>query len=140
MWTRILVALLVLFGVWYYFNQKQAPPPSAEGTGPAAVASGAGDCLLFAGRANAGLASAVSTASHPPVDAVEWNRAENEASSAIATAESACAGSEPALRALSLMRTSLAEIAAGARGEGGTMGVAARQGEIDDLLNRARGR
>lgn len=139
MWTRLLLALLVICGVWYYFNLKKAPPPPGfEKSSGAATTSG--DCWLLAGSANASLASAISAASRPPVDPVEWSRVEGNASSAISAAESACGGSEPALRALSLMRLSLNEIAAGARGEGGTMGVAARQGEIDDLLNRGRGR
>jgi hypothetical protein len=140
MWTRLLIGLLVICGVWYYFNQKKAPPPQAGSTGATTATSGSGDCYILDGRANASLASAISAASRPPVDAAEWSRVEGDASSAISAAESACGGLEPAMRALSLMRLSLTEIAAGARGEGGTMGVAGRQGEIDDLLNRARGR
>ncbi|MFI5181990.1 MAG: hypothetical protein ACHQPI_11400 [Thermoanaerobaculia bacterium] len=139
MWTRLLLVLLVLFGIWYYLNQKKAPPPQTGAAGETAAASGSGDCLLFAGSANASLASAISAASRPPVDQADWSRTEAEVSSAISRAESACGGSDDASRALSLMRASLTEIAAGARGEGGTMGVAARQGEIDDLLNHARG-
>lgn len=138
MWTRLLVALLIICGVWYWFNQKKTPPPPATQAG--ASSSTSGDCYILAGRANASLASAISAASRPPIDAVEWSRVEGDASSAISTAESACGASDDARRALSLMRTSLTEIAAGARGEGGTMGVAGRQGEIDDLLNRASGR
>jgi len=139
MWGRLLIAALIVFGVWYWFNQKKAPPPSSERS-PDAAASSAGDCWFLAGRANESLASAVSVASRSPVDPSDWSRAEGDASSAISAAESACGGSDSALRALSLMRTSLSEIAGAARGEGGAMGVAGRQGEIDDLLNRGRGR
>jgi hypothetical protein len=138
--TRLLLALLILFGVWYWFNQKKAPPPPGFEKPSSGAVSPSGDCWLLAGRANASLASAISAASRPPVDPAEWSRVERDTSSAISAAESACGGSDPALRALSLMRGSLTEIAAGARGEGGTMGVAARQGDIDELLNRARGR
>jgi len=141
MWTRLLLALLIIFGVWYYLNQKKAPPPPGlEKPSGAAVSSGPGDCLLFAGRANASLASAASVASRPPVDAADWSRTEGDVSSAISTAESACGGFDDARRALSLMRSSLTDLSAAARGEGGATGLAARQGEIDDLLNRARGR
>ncbi len=140
MWTRLLIGLLILCGVWYYFNQKKAPPPPGYGKSPAAVSSNPADCLLFAGRANASLASAASVASHPPVDPADWSRTEAEVSSAISTAESACGGSDDAWKALSLMRTSLADLSGATRGEGGAMGLAARQGEIDDLLNRVRGR
>lgn len=141
MWTRLLVALLILFGVWYWFNLKKAPPPPGfEKSSGAVASSGTGDCLLFADRANASLASAASFASRPPVDAADWSRTEGDASSAISAAESACGGSDDARKALSLMRSSLADLAAAARGEGGATGLAARQGEIDDLLNRARGR
>ncbi len=139
MWTRFLLALLIVFGIWYYFNQKKAPPPQPA-TGAGAPSSTSGDCYILAPRANESLTSAISAAAHPPVDPVEWSRAEGAASSAISAAESACAGTDVALRALSLMRTSLTEVAAGARGEGGTTGFVARQGEIDDLLNQVRGR
>ncbi len=141
MWTRLLVAALVVFGVWYWFNRKTAPPPSASGTSTGAEASsGTGNCLLFAGRANASLAGAASVASRTPVDPGEWSRTEGDVSSAISAAESACGGSDDARRALSLMRSSLSELSSAARGEGGATGLAARQGEIDDLLNRAGGR
>ncbi len=141
MWTRLLLVLLVICGIWYYFNQRKAPPPSGVGSSSgAAVSSGTSDCLLFAGRANASLASAVSAASHPPVDQAGWSRTESDVSSIISTAESACGGSDDASRALSLMRSSLSDLSAAARGEGGATGLAARQGEIDDLLNRAGGR
>ena len=139
MWTRLLLALLVVFGVWYYFNQKKAAAPELESASGAAPTTSA-ECWALASRANAGLTSAALSASSTPVDPVEWSRAENEASSRISAAESACGGIEPARRALSMMRASLMELSAGARGEGGTMGVAARQEEIDAILNRGQGR
>jgi hypothetical protein len=139
MWTRLLVAFLVIFGVWYWFNQKKTSP-SPEGARPGGASSSSGDCWFLAGRANASLASAASVASRPPVDAADWSRTEGDASSAISAAESACGGSDDARKALSLMRSSLSDLSGAARGEGGATGLAARQGEIDDLLNRARGR
>jgi len=140
MWTRLLVGLLIVFGVWYWFNQKKAPPPPGYDRSPATASSAGGDCWFLAGRANSSLASAISAASSPPVDAGEWSRVEGEASSAISAAESACSQNDDARRALSMMRISLSEVSAAARGEGGSMGVAARQGDIDELLNRGRGR
>jgi len=71
---------------------------------------------------------------------MEWYRIESEAKSTISSAESACGGSPDAAKALVLMRTSLSELTSAAKGEGGGGGLAARQGEIYDLLNKARGR
>jgi hypothetical protein len=139
MWGRLLVGIVILFGVWYYFNQKKAPPPPGYGSkGETEVAQT--DCYLYADRANASLAAAAAVAGRPPVDQGEWARLEAETRTAISSAESACLSSGTALQALGLMRTSLSELASAARGEGGAMGVAGRQGEIDSLLNRARGR
>lgn len=140
MWGRLLIAILVLFGIWYWLNQKKAEPPvsgSAAGTTEGGAQT---DCLLHADRANSSLAAAAAVVGRPPVDQGEWSRVEAETKTALSAAESACLASGNALQALGLMRTSLSELASAARGEGGAMGVAARQGEIDSLLNRARGR
>lgn len=139
MWGRLLVGIVILFGVWYYFNQKKAPPPPGYGS-TAETGAVPTDCFLHADRANAGLTAAAAVAGRPPVDQGEWARVESETRTAISAAESACLSSGDALQALGLMRTSLSELAAAARGEGGATGLAARQGEIDNLLNRARGR
>jgi hypothetical protein len=140
MWGRLLIALLVIFGAWYFLThqtpwQKKEIPASSE-KGEVALS----DCFLYADRANSSLAAAAAMAGRPPVDSIEWFRVESDSRQAISAAESACAGSADAAKALVLMRTSLAELASAARGEGGATGLAARQGEIDDLLNRARGR
>ena len=141
MWGRLLVFLFVVFGVWYYFNQKKAHEPKAAPAGTAAGdATASSGCSLFAERARAALVAAASIAATPPVEPSVWSRAESNASSAISAADSACAGSSDARLALSLMRLSLSEAASGARGEGGATGLAARQGDIDALLNRLRGR
>ncbi len=140
MWGRLLIALLVIFGAWYYLThrtlsqQKEAPVAGEKRQTPL------GDCFLYADRANSSLAAAASMVRRPPVDSAEWFRVESDTRRAISAADSACAGSPDAAKALVLMRTSLSELAPAARGEGGATGLAARQGEIDDLLNRARGR
>lgn len=141
MWGRLVLLLLVVFGVWYYFNQKKAAEPQAA---PARAAAGdttaSSDCYLFAERANAALVAASALAARPPVDPNDWSRTESSTSSAISSAESVCGGSNDARQALSLMRASLSELGRVARGDGGATGLAARQGEIYDLLNKARGR
>jgi hypothetical protein len=141
MWGRLLLFLLVAIGVWYYFNQKKAPEPQAAPAGATAGnTTASSDCFLFAERANAALVAASALAARPPVDANDWSRTESSASSAISTAESVCGGSNDARQALSLMRVSLSELGRVVHGDGGVTGLAARQGEIYDLLNGVRGR
>lgn len=140
MWGRALVVILVLFGVWYYVNQKKAAPPSASPDTETAAEAEQSDCFLYADRANSNLATAAAMMGRLPVDQGEWARVEAETKTAISAAESTCLASGNAMQALGMMRTSLAELSSASRGEGGAMGVAARQGEIDSLLNRARGR
>jgi hypothetical protein len=139
MWGRLLIAIVVLFGIWYYLNQKKAPPPPGSPGADASSEAAATGCSLYADRANSSLAAAAAVAGRPPVDQGEWGRMEAETRTAISAAESACLTSGNAMQALGLMRTSLTDLASAARGEGGATGLAARQGEIDDLLNRARG-
>jgi len=140
MWGRLLVAILVLFGIWYWLNQKKVEPPVSRPASETADGPAQTDCLLYADRANSNLAAAAAVAGRPPVDQGEWARMEAETRTALSVAESACLASGNAMQALGLMRTSLSELGSAARGEGGAMGLAARQGEIDSLLNRARGR
>ena len=139
MWGRLLIAILVVFGVWYYLThkaEKVTESPAAVEKGEVALS----DCFVYADRANSSLAAAAAIVGRPPVDSIEWFRVESDTSTAISTAESACAGSSDAAKALVLMRTSLSELNSAAKGEGGATGLAARQGQIDDLLNKARGR
>ena len=140
MWGRLLVAIVVLFGIWYYVNQKSAGPPPGNPNAEAASEVVSSDCFLYADRANSSLAAAAAVTGRPPVDQGEWSRLEAETRTAISAAESACLASGNAMQALGLMRTSLSDLASAARGEGGATALAARQGEIDSLLNRARGR
>ena len=140
MWGRLLLAILVLFAVWYYLNQRSAAPPKERPTAEDTPQSALTDCFLYADRANSSLTAAAAIGGRPPVDSMEWFRIESETKSAISTAESACVGSSDAAKALVLMRTSLSELSSAAKGEGGATGLAARQGEIDELLNKARGR
>ncbi|HUM01173.1 MAG TPA: hypothetical protein VL084_02740 [Thermoanaerobaculia bacterium] len=140
MWGRLLVVILVVFGVWYYLNQKKAPPPPAGSDTETAAEGAQSDCFLFADRANSNLATASAMLGRLPVDQGEWARVEAETKTSISAAESTCLASGNAMQALGMMRTSLSELSSASRGEGGATGVAARQGEIDSLLNRARGR
>jgi hypothetical protein len=140
MWGRLLVAILVLFGVWYYLTHRSASGSKAAPAARDKAEVALSDCFLYADRANSSLAAAAAMVGRPPVDSIEWFRVESDTRQAISSGESACAGSPDAAKALVLMRTSLSELTSAARGEGGATGIAARQGEIDDLLNRARGR
>ncbi len=140
MWGRLLIVLIVVFGVLYYLNQKKAPEPVPASATPAGGVGAAEGCYLFAQKANAALTAAAAAARRLPVDQNDWSRAERDASSAITAAESACGSSGDATKALGLMRLSLGDLALAARGEGGATGLAARQGEIDTLLNRVGGR
>lgn len=140
MWGRLLIAILVLFGVWYYISQRSASEPTEPRAAQGKPETALVDCFLYADRANAALAAAAALAGRPPVDSMEWFRIESETKSAISSAESACVGSADAAKALVLMQTSLAELTSAAKGGGGATGLAARQGEIDQLLNRAHGR
>lgn len=140
MWGRLLVLIILVFAAWYWLTHLK---PSATAKSPAAGENAEvalTDCFLYADRANSSLAAAAALVGRPPVDSMEWFRVESEARTAISAAESACIGSTDAAKALTLMQTSLSELAGAARGEGGATGLAARQGEIDTLLNRARGR
>jgi len=139
MWGRLLVAFLVLFGVWYYLSNRKIPD-----TGPtreaAAGATAPHDCILMADKANASLVAAAALVTHPPVYPAEWMHAESDAGAAISAADSACSSSRDAQKALSLMRSTLSDLASAARGEGGATEVANRQAEIDVLLDKVRGR
>jgi hypothetical protein len=140
MWGRLLVLLILAFGAWYWLTHRK-PTATAKSTAAGEKAETAlSDCFLYADRANSSLAAAAALVGQPPVDSMQWFRIESETRTAISAAESACVGSTDAAKALTLMRTSLSELASAAKGEGGAMGLAARQGEIDDLLNKARGR
>jgi hypothetical protein len=140
----ILVAVIVL-AVWYFRKAPHGTPTATSGGASNTVSRGPG-CLLAADNASRGLSDATRLLLSMPVDASRWSDAESGASSAIASAESACsggeteeerAGMESARDALALMRTTLAEGAKAALGAGGFQG-ALRQEAIDNRLASAR--
>ena len=138
---RILLLLVIGFGVWYFFVRPGREKPAAAPAPDASAPLSSYDCVLLAEKANSALVAASAVSSRPPVDPNEWTRVEGDARSAIRAAESACTSTSPDLiRALSLMRESLNDFASAARGEGGATAGAQRQEQIYDLLNRARGR
>ena len=137
---RILVLLVIGFGVGYFFVRPGRGTPAAAPAPDASAPLSSYDGVLLADKANSALVAASAVSSRPPVDPNEWTRVEGDARSAIRAAESACTSTSPDLiRALSLMRESLNDFASAARGEGGATAGAQRQEQIYDLLNRARG-
>jgi hypothetical protein len=140
MWGRLLVAFLVLFGVWYYLSHRQTSEMRPTASEAAAGATAPHDCILMADKANASLVAAAALVTHPPVYPAEWMHAESDAGAAISAADSACSSSRDAQKALNLMRSTLSDLASAARGEGGAVEVANRQAEIDVLLDKVRGR
>lgn len=137
-----LVAAAVALAAWYLNRKPSEPLTTTESAQPSA---GPG-CLTEAQNANRLLADAARLLVNMPVDAVAWSDAENRATQAIARAESACsggvteaerAGLADAREAVSLIRTSLSELASAARGAGGFQG-ALRQEQIDARLSSAK--
>jgi hypothetical protein len=147
MGRRVLV-IAVLVAAFFFFRSKKAGnerdvTPEAKGSSPSAAFG----CVAAAERANAALHDASMLVLRPPVDANAWSSEESRVSSAISTAESTCMGGtretdvkalESARAALTLMRTSLSDLSSAARGAGGAMDLARRQGEIDAHLDAAR--
>ena len=149
-WFRRLVFLgAIAAAVWYLreHSASRVAPLVRSATGDKPSASHG--CVSAAERANNALKEASNVALRPPVDASAWSNQEGQVSSAIETAESECMGGssendrstiEETRAALAIMRSSLADLSSSARGQGGAMDVARKQGEIDEHLNRARGR
>jgi hypothetical protein len=139
----LIVAAAVAFALWYFRQKLAEPVTTTEST--AVVSAGPG-CLLEAENANRLLADAARLLVSVPVDSNTWSDAENRATQALARAESACSGGatdaeraalEDAREALTLIRTSLSEAAAAAKGAGGFQG-ATRQEQIDARLSAAK--
>ncbi|MEO8586312.1 MAG: hypothetical protein ABI584_09150 [Acidobacteriota bacterium] len=144
----LIFVVAIILAVWYLRKAPPAAPgePSAGGASVASATSRGPGCLMAAESASRSLSDATHLLISMPVDGSRWSDAENVASSAIARAESTCAGGatdaeregmETARDALALMRTSLAEAAKAALGAGGFQGVA-RQEAIDNRLASAR--
>jgi hypothetical protein len=150
MWGRRIIFLAAIAAAIWYLRQHSASnvkPLSKVGGGD--KRSAAYGCVAAAERANEALRGASMIALRPPVDAGTWANEEGKVSNAIETAESECSGAssdtdrhaaEEARAALAVMRSSLSDLSSSARGQGGAMDLARRQGEIDDHLNVARGR
>lgn len=139
----LIVAAAVALALWY-FRSKPADPVTTTGSSPAGTI-GPG-CVQEAENANRLLADASRLLVNMPVDANTWSDAESRATQAIARAESACSGGDTeaeraaladAREALSLIRTSLSEASAAAKGSGGFQG-ALRQEQIDARLSSAK--
>ncbi len=139
----LIVAAFVAIAVWYLRRKPEEPVTTSEAS--PAVSAGPG-CVSEAENANRLLADAARLLVNVPVDANAWNDAESRATQAIARAESACsggttdaerAGLADARDALGLIRTSLSEASAAAKGAGGFQG-ALRQEQIDAKLASAK--
>src|SRR5437773_2336915 len=131
MWGRRLLYLAAIVAAVWYLKQHSAssvkPIVKIAGSDKPSAAFG---CVAAAERANGMLHDASNVALRAPVDQGAWANEEGKVSSEIETAESECMGAssdtdkhavEEARAALSIMRSSLADMSSSARGQGGAM-------------------
>lgn len=141
----LIVAVFVAIAIWYLRRKPEEAVTTSDASPAVSIGPG---CLSQAENANRLLSDAARLLINVPVDANAWNDAENRTTQAIARAESACSGGttdaertglSDAREALGLIRTSLSEASAAAKGAGGFQG-AMRQEQIDAKLSAARSR
>lgn len=145
--ARRIGIVLVIIGAGWFVTHRQPAKPAASAPGAGTPSSNGLECVNRAEQANQKLHEAALLQLHPPVDAGAWSAAEGDVSSAISSADSACASgntdadrqaAEEVRAALGLMRSTLGSLSSAARGAGGATEAARDQEQIDGHLSKAR--